>query len=209
MMQLIKIIMVAIVIFMVVPTIGYKLMGNNWPLLLVIVVVAPLFLPKGMKGGVFLVMLLLLALVWWKYDALNGALSKAEKSLTRGLTPQQARDQADKATDDLATKAINASLDKMQQTLNSCLITAAHNDPSLGPKMNACISNPAGRAYQQTSAFQTCMEGVYKDANPVATEAAAQCHSQVQKDLDDSWQGFLVAVLCKIPSEMSNPKCPK
>jgi hypothetical protein len=209
MMQLIKIIMVAIVIFMVVPTVGYKLMGNNWPLLLVLVIVIPLFLPKAMKGGVFLVMLLLLALVWWKYDALNGALSNAEKSLTRGLTPQQARDQADKATDDLATKAINASLDKMQQTLNSCLITAAHNDPSISPKVNACITNPAGRAYQQTSAFQTCMDGAYQGANELATEAAAQCHGQVQKDLDDSWQGFLVAVLCKIPTVASNPKCPK
>jgi hypothetical protein len=208
-MQLIKIIGIAIAIFMVVPTIGYGLMGNNWPVLLVIAVVVPLFLPKGIKGGVFLVILLLLAVAWWQYDRLNRALDKVDQKLTRGLTAQQAKDQADKAIDDLATKTAKASLDRMQQTLNNCLITAAANDPGIAPKMKACMSNPAGRAYQQTSAFQTCMDGAYKDANPVATEAAAQCHSKVQADIDDSWEGFVLAVLCKIPSEASSSKCPK
>jgi hypothetical protein len=50
---------------------------------------------------------------------------------------------------------------------------------------------------------------VFPSANELAGEAAAQCHSQVQPDITDIFEGFLSAVLCKIPGNAKNPKCPK
>lgn len=205
---LVRFLLGAVFVFGVLPAVSYKLMGGNNGVVLIAIAVFLAFLAPGKSmGAAFLVAVALLALFWWKFEPLDAAMKGIEQKMTRALTPGKAQTTADKAADDLVTKTAKSSLDLMQQGLNSCLRNAVGADTSLAPKMKTCLSG--GQAYQQTKAFQTCLEtSVLPGADAQTNSAVNACHSQYQGEVDDIWKGFLVAVLCKIPSATPNPKCP-